>query len=278
VSASVLPTEIRDWLRGRPSAEPSREQVAVAVARALGGDFIARMECLYHQGTGLRFAVVPGGEMDLGLTETDRRRAFEWLSDDDSLEEALDELGRIAGPPTRVEVLPFIVTVEPSSTAELTRLSGGEIAFDTPAWNESRALASKHGFRLPTEQELEWLRRDGGHASLFVELADGPRGPRAKPLSSRFGVELLHFPEWVEDDWFPDHTGAPRRSDQPRLGGPGFGVLRPGLSLPVQCSEELVLALAANRAPGLDDEGFVRDGLSRWAMSLSCLFGSAIRS
>jgi hypothetical protein len=268
VSGAILDAEIRDWLRRAASAAPSRTDVVAAVASAMGEDYVASGDRLRHRPTGLSFVLVPGGDMVLGLSEADRLCAREWLPDDESLDEALDELARIAGPFTRVEVLPFLVTTQPLSTAEITRLSGGEIAFDTPAWNESRALASKHGFRLPTEQELEWLRRDGGHGSLFVEFAEGPRGPRAKPLTSRFGVAELHFPEWADDDWFPDHTGAPLRSDQSRLGGVGIGVLRPGLALPVQCSEELVLALAANRAPGVDEDGFVRDGLSRWALSL----------
>jgi hypothetical protein len=246
-----------------------------AVASAMGADYVASGDCLQHRPTGLSFVVVPGGDMVLGLSEADRLRAREWLPDDETLAEALDELARSAGPPTRVEVRPFLVTTLPLSTAELTRLSGGEVAFDTPVWNESRALAASHGFRLPTEQELEWLRRDGGNGSLFVELSDGPRGPRAKPLTSRFGVGDLHFPEWADDDWFSDHTGAPPRSDQTRLGGAGIGVLRPGLALPVQCSEELVLALAANRAPGVDEDGFVRDGLSRWALSVSGLLEPA---
>lgn len=275
MSGSKLGAQVRAWLGGTPSGELTRPEVAEAVAAALDGEYLASGDSVRSEATGLSFAVVPGGQMVLGLSEADRRCARDWLPDDETLDEALDELGRVAGPPTRVEVVPFLVTTRPLSAAELSRLSGGEIAFDTPAWNDSRRLASRHGFRLPTEQELEWLRRDGGRSSLFIELADGPRGRRAKPLTSRFGVELLDLPEWSDDDWFPDHTGAPLRSDHTRLGGPGFGALRPGLALPVQCSEELVLALAANREPGVDEEGVVRDGLSRWARSLAELLESS---
>jgi formylglycine-generating enzyme required for sulfatase activity len=84
-------------------------------------------------------------------------------------------------------------------------------------------------YRLPSEAEWEYACRAGGQAELYgpaqeiawiQENSGGTTHPVGQKRPNDFGLYdmLGNVPEWVQDSWFEDHTGAPT-DGSPREGG-----------------------------------------------------------
>jgi hypothetical protein len=154
-----------------------------------------------------------------------------------------------AQPVRTVRVLPFLW----SRTLVAVDGAGGVTArrdFDRDATYDrerAREAAARHGFRLPSEAEFEWVARHGGtapflndsfrpldatqSAALLAELEDDPdydvfddHSP-VRDGPSRFGVGGLFCRQWLADDWHPSFEGAPDTSE-PWLDGDPQGVRR----------------------------------------------------
>ncbi len=208
-----------------------------------------------HRTTQLAFRFVAGGWFEAGFGPRDRQalQGFGYPTTE-------QELGEIAaGCSTRElrHVDPLLMTVSPLTSADYRRISNNRVDHDTPEQSTALSLAEQAGFRLPSDAELEFVRRDGGEGSFFVSF--NPRA-KASEMTSRFGLANLHSPEWTNE----------------------VGRLRPGVLLPLQSESEIVLALAARSerydviaddADDLDDED-AGEALSRW---VRCVLNEAAR-
>jgi hypothetical protein len=196
--------------------------------------------CLVHTPSDLAFSFVPRATFEAGLTEHDVAvlQTMLGLCDHD-----LAEIARACAPRARRTAGPLLLTTRPLSSDDNARLSAGACDHDTPARSVARELAARSGFRLPTDVEVELVRRDGGSRSFFVELGDGP----ARELRSSFGLKRLHLAEWTDD-----HASG----------------WRPGVYLPLQSDDEIPLTLAALRAEAEGSED-VPDCVARWAVDLT---------
>ncbi len=194
-----------------------------------------------HERTQLAFSFVPRATFEAGLTANDLAALRSAVDVDD---EELAVIAAACAPRTRVTAGPLLMSTRPLSSQENARLSGGSCDYDTPVRRVARALAAQCGFRLPTDAEVELVRRDGGLGAFFVDLS----GSRARELRSSFGIERVHMAEWTDDL----ETGW-----------------RPGVDLPFQSDDELPLALAALRARPDDDDDDVPDCVARWVLDVA---------
>jgi len=252
-------------------ASPSlRAQAASSVVEALEGAFeplaLERM-LLRHSSTGLPFVIVPGGTFSMGLTERDIAEVHSNFEIASPLCEWLERAVRCASPTRTVEVAPFLCAAAPLATDDVARLTSTASEGDTFCHEQARALVAELGFRLPSEAELEWLRRDGAARSFTLDVVAHPERALRGTLTSRFGVLGLLLQEWAADDWHDDYNGAPTTSEA-WLGGDAAGVYRGGPFLPVQSQSELLEFLAGLRCYGKDEEGFTPDVMARPALSL----------
>lgn len=241
-------------------SEGERLQLASHIAEVLGDDWrsaavppvpgVSGIDAvpLKHEPTDLIFHLIPGGVFRMGLSDEDVAAFSRTIEHTEATEKILQRFEKILRPVRTVTVDPFLVTPEPIGYLDVRRLSNDRYWSDTFGRVGARDLAHSAGFRLPSEAEREWLARDGGQMAFALDCAACKRA-RREPRS-RFGVQGLHYEEWVEDDWHPTYAGAPTNS-APWMNGDERGVYRGGLLLSaVQSDSEFVFGLAAMRFPG----------------------------
>lgn len=187
------------------------------------------LPAVVHDASGLHFVVIPGGKYLAGPGKRDRE-AMEALEVDDALLEAMD-----GSKQREVEIPPMLFARHPklddrSRPLECTREQAVDIA----------AVFARDGFRLPTEDEWEWVARTCGR-TVFIgsataddaeetcaELADDwTYDP--KTAGSPLGVWGLLFGEWVGD----------------KSGAPIAGISGAAQNYPFQDSEGLAGCLAS---------------------------------
>lgn len=196
---------------------------------------------LRHAPTDLVFVAVPGGTFAMGLTEADVAAIRRDLAKLPDLDDAIARLRRSALPERSVEVAPFLASRAPLTWQEVERLSkkqqSGMYCYVLPR-ADARRLASKLGFRLCSEAELQWVARDAGKTT-FVLDAVAKMG-RVKGMSdripSRFGLQGLFCQQWAEDDYHEGIKGAPETS-APWMKGKPEGIAT-GWTLPEYVEED----------------------------------------
>ncbi len=231
--------DLEQWQR--TSANDQRERLERVAALLDGFSVRAGALRLLHEQTQLDFSFVPRATFEAGLTAEDIAALKSVIDIGDA---ELAEIAARCAPRGRVTAGPILMSTRPLSSEDNERLSKGACDYDTPVRHVARALAAEFGFRLPTDMEVELVRRDGSRGVFFVDVA----AERARALSSSFGVERMHLAEWTEDleaSW------------------------RPGVHLPFQSEDELPLALAALRAePAEDEDDEVPDCVARWVLDV----------
>ncbi len=186
---------------------------------------------LLHVPTKLRFRLIPGGSFTMGLTAEDIEQCEQYAGD---YPDEIVALKKRATPLRQVSVAPFLITEQPLDHLTLKRLLPGYEGDELPKRKVAVEIAERHGFRLPSEAELEWLARSGTQASFVTDLVGG--GALSlddektvtfdhKKAVSRFGVKGLLSALWAADDWHGSYKGAPTDSE-PWLGGKPDGVVR----------------------------------------------------
>lgn len=252
-------------------AAPSRRREAVLSALPSLPDGFAVVSAedrlLSHAPTGLTFVLIPGGRFEMGLTDKDIVEIHDELGDGFPVDDLIEAEKKRARPVHAVLVRPFVCGFAQLSSGDAQRLSAGRRSFDTFARGEASALASDLGFRLPSEAELEWLRRDGTDRTFALDAAAHPENAARGTAPARMAVKGLLMSEWAADDFHPSYVGAPEDSS-PWLGGDPAGVYRAGVFLPVQDRVELIQLVAASRSYGVDEEGTTPDVMMRLACNL----------
>jgi hypothetical protein len=229
---------------------------ALDVGLRVGPDLVgdAGLVSLSHDHwPGLRFVVVPGGRLQMGLGEADLEELSEYIDWTRSVRLTTDAMLALATPVHTVEVRPFLVAERRLKRAEVEKLSAGfEQVLHTDEVSREAALRlmACMSMRLPSEAELEWLARDGGRFSFINDCGRAWSERRPWPISGSFGVTELSQGEWAADDWFDSYAGAASTSEA-RLGGAPCGVFRGELPYgPEQDKTELCYGLAAHRNRG----------------------------
>lgn len=216
---------------------------------------------LVHVPTGLDFRLIPGGQFEMGLTESDLEELSHWIGFTKQFRKFLDTEFASAQPPHAVLVKPFLCSVRVLTHAQLCSLGYSDVRTGAVTRPEALHAARHHGCRLPSEAELEWLARDGQGYGLTLNLGKrwSARLESNKVEFSRFGIRDLFELEWAEDDFHDNYDRAPA-SSAPRTDGSADGVLRGGLHwLAMQDAEELVSGLSARRIRGsVENRGAVR--------------------
>lgn len=202
----------------------------------LDGEDMCDAIFLRHAPTGLDFAAIPGGQLELGITEDDFVALTSLTSEYDPARIA--EQRAAASPAHPVDVRPFLCSRDLLRGDLFRKLAGDPVKAGGDGRlprAEAGALARRLGFRLPSEAELEWLGRDARGLALWVhelQRVSGDVEPeeldiydRVRRQPSRFGLRELVYEQWAEDDWHPTYTGAPGDS-RPWLDGDPSGVYR----------------------------------------------------
>jgi|SRR6478752_476788 len=240
-------------------SEGERSRLAAQVVEALGAGWrvveptaaavdVTDALPMRHEPTDLLFHLVPGGEFRMGLSDEDVAAFKLEIENTDATDRILQRFEKILRPVRSVTVDPFLVTPESIGYLDVRRLSNGRYWGDTFGRVGARDLAHTAGFRLPSEVEHEWLARDGRQWAFTLDCVACVRA-RREPRS-RFGIQGLHYEQWMEDDWHPNYRSAPSNS-APWFDGDPRGVYRGGLLLSaVQSDSEYVFGLAALRFPG----------------------------
>jgi hypothetical protein len=239
------------------STAGERKTLANAIARAVGNGFRAAgnvgdagLVCLVQDRfPEVRFAVVPGGNFEMGLTQADLDELSEYVDWTKRVRLITEGMRDRASPTRRVVVAPFLVAERPLLRAELELLDPDVRSPDLERMNAIR-IAARMGMRLPSEAELEWLARDGGRFSFVVDGGRAWSANDAWPPCGSFGIKALDEGEWAADDWHPSYEGAPTTSE-PWMNGEACGVFRGELAYGTdQDPSELCLGLAAHRNRG----------------------------
>jgi formylglycine-generating enzyme required for sulfatase activity len=246
-----------DYRRLSPDA---KRELACAVAGALGAAFEPldkligrhRLAAVRHQETRIVFVAVPGGSFDMGLTEADLEAAAEHVDWTAGVRRFVEQLERRCRPVHRVTVRPFLCAVDCLSRPQIDVLGKGRFHSDTFPVAAAKTFMAEIGFRLPSEAELEYLAREGGHRSFVNDVARALEKSgdwTASPTRNALGIHNLNDGAWAADDWHEGYDGAPSTSE-PWLGGDPRGVYRGGLPDGPQDRDELLFALAAFRGEG----------------------------
>lgn len=222
--------------------------------RVLGSDFRLSGRTLVPGGytevlhsSGIAFAFVPGGQFEMGLSESDVDALRRAVPESARIEKMVAALAPRCRPVRTVRVEPLLVSVQTLSGELVKSLSGGNLGGDLQKRRDAKALAASHGFRIPSEAELEFLARSG-RGDAFT--ADGARvyfETRDYPTVSPLGIVNLTLGEWAADDWHDTYDGAPTTAEA-WMDGHARGVYRGALPLGIDAGpHELVFGLAAYR-------------------------------
>jgi len=214
-----------------------KKSLLAAVAKELGKEWKAEPVDdalglpLLHVPTKLRFRLIPGGSFTMGLTADDVEQCEKYVG---GYPDEIAELKKWARPLRQVEVAPFLCTEQPLYGPELKSLLPSYEGDELPKRKVAVEIAERHGFRLPSEVELEWLARNGTEAAFVTDLVGtgalvlsdkGLTTFNHKKAVSRFGVKGLLSALWAADDWHGSYKGAPIDSE-PWMGGKAEGVVR----------------------------------------------------
>ena len=244
---------VANWLE---ASDARRQEIAAEVARAVGPECsVAGIETFADPALpiavllidGARFSLVPGGTVDVGLSDAEERIVREVAAtheEDDTYEEMYGSLFERVGcmrPVTRVSVGPLLAAQQHGDVVEPAALA------------ETFATAR---YRAPSEAEWEYLAR-GGRAGeptfrgrelpdseAWFEATDGLRERGA----NAFGLWGFGFqPELCADAWSATHEGLPLDGSPRR--GPGPRTTRGGAAqlYPWQETGEWQLLLTAMR-------------------------------
>ncbi len=237
-----------------------RLTLAAPLAELLGAEFRPHaslvgdrgMVAVDHLPTGLCFVAVPGGDFEMGLSETDVDDAARYIPFSAGVQRSIQLIEASATPVHRVTIAPFLIATRPLEDAELVESLSGD-PMGTPVMRPDKAIELERraaGFRLPSEAELEYVHREAG-AVHFVN--DGARiysSTHRWPRENGWGLQGLNAGAWAGDEWHDDYRGAPSTSARWSEGGvPGVfrGCLPYG---PDQHDEQLIFGLAACRGQG----------------------------
>ncbi len=255
-----------------------KKSLLAAVTKELGKDWKAEPLDdalglpLLHVPTKLRFRLIPGGSFTMGLTAEDIEQCEQYAGD---YPDEIVALKKRATPLRQVSVAPFLITEQPLDHKTLKRLLPGYEGDELPKRKTALEVAERHGFRLPSEAELEWLARNGTEAAFVTDLVgtkalsftkDGSAKFSHKKSTSRFGVKGLLAPLWAADDWHPNYKGAPTDSE-PWMGGKADGVVRFANLSDILCAgDEMVWGFlsAMREKPGEPGQVLLVVPLSRW--------------
>ena len=236
---------------------PQREQVRLALAELLGDAFSVksfgygrlRFLSAWHRVWRVRFLLVPGGEFEMGLRDSDVDEASELVDWTRAVADTIEEAKRIARPVRLVRVAPFLCSVATLSVRRIKRVSEGTQALDQVSGRDVAPLF-RHcpEFRLPSEAELEYLAREGGELAFTYDGARRYVETERWPWYSAWGFRRLMLGEWCADSLHPNYEGAPSTSE---AWAPGAvpGVFRGMLPSGPDENADLILGLAALRGP-----------------------------
>lgn len=215
-------------------APSERVALAASLAEALGGVFSAESELagaaglpvLVHRPTAMRFIVVVGGEMVMGMRPEEIDAVSALYAPLGRADEAREHVSWATQPPRKVRVRPFLCAARPI-TDRLAHmllediLHGDDATYvpkDEPVPFEPRIAAELRGalgMRLLAEAEWEWMAREGGVRTWLgapprtLEEALDPAWRKAS-RENAFGFDFLRDGlEFVADAWHKGYEGAP---------------------------------------------------------------------
>jgi formylglycine-generating enzyme required for sulfatase activity len=222
---------------------------------------------ILHRPTGLRFVLVPGGELQMGLTAKDCELLDLFLGSRRSVLAMIDEVRAVASPVVSVQVAPFLCAQVPLDQETVRRLDSRLSPGGLGALSRSDALglAERLGFRLPSDAELEWIARQGAGASFVIDtVREAPEEDEEHvmlvdhPEYGALGLAEFHEEQWAADDWFPNHEGRPETAIA-RTGGDPQGVKRFEVFDYEEIGSLAILnQLSARRVPGNGGRALVR--------------------
>jgi formylglycine-generating enzyme required for sulfatase activity len=269
-------------------SEPERIALAGRLATTLGAGFAchgvhgkAALPAVRHVPTDLLFVLIPGGQFDMGLSNSDEECAREQALDD-SDEEVQDELSALRGvarPVRPVSVSSFLLSVCPLLHVHGQSLLGSYWDAAHPFFQfgpfdpllpavftpqECSRVNASLGVRIPSEAEWEYVARELGTRSWLSDdneaaIAGTFRSPfsLSSTCANSLGLWGLSLGEWVSDTWHLDYSSAPLTSAswQPRAEPE---MMRGGgaRTYPWQSAAEKLVCLAAYRCAVVGEGAF----------------------
>lgn len=193
-------------------SESEKEALANALVSDLGETFKATTKragqlsylVLRHRPTKLDMVVIPGGFCELGYGTRDRNIVNIWLGPDNprpELKRFIDDRIPSFKPPRMMRIEPFLAGYELVSPKALSSLLQRRRELAYVSADEAVSAAKAAGCRLLSEEEWEYLARDGG-GETFVGRADDTWYLDAAwqadtPLR---GLSALGLPEWTQGE------------------------------------------------------------------------------
>lgn len=186
----------------------------------------AGLVAVRHLETGHLLVAIPGGRFTMGLRDDELDELRRTLFGDDPRHrfeaEILGAYRRRCEPVRTVEVRPFLCAAgfaHHDGRAETEEEDArDEDPIIVPEFAvEAIAALRKHGLRLLSEAEWEWIAREGGRRSWIIDVA-GKRGMGLDDMreapANRWGIRRLKsdLGELVADGWHASYEGAPADS------------------------------------------------------------------
>jgi formylglycine-generating enzyme required for sulfatase activity len=234
--------DLNQWVTANQSRH---DEISVAVAEALQGQFSLAgysrsadatfgMWTLKHLETSIEFNLVPGGNFEMGLSDSESQRIEE--IDERSDVGLVDYFPDGLKPVHEVEVSPLLVSRLPllqwmCDQHATIGDNPGRPDFDgvpeAPVYldfAEATSVLSRTGFRLLSESECEYVIRAGTRTLFYFgdelptweELNEQvclTRFGKLDPTTlacNRFGLFGLATGTFCSDQWHDDYVGAPR--------------------------------------------------------------------